>query len=86
MFCPLLYILYVSSVSCSLVLIVVICLSLEYRNMVPHIFMSNIRRLQPIDNKNKGQQKIGKELDSTNPEDLPEYFDHSLTCSRRRNL
>ena len=48
--------------------------------------MSNIRRLQPIDNKNKGQQEIEKELDSTNPEDLPEYFDYSLICSIRRNL
>jgi len=48
--------------------------------------MSNIRRLQPIDNKNKGQQEIEKELDSTNAEDLPEYFDYSLTCLIRRNL
>jgi len=48
--------------------------------------MLNIRRLQLIDNKNTGQQEIEKELDSTNPEDLPEYFDYSLTCSIRRNL
>jgi len=54
--------------------------------MVSHIFMLNIRRLQLIDNKNTGQQEIEKELDSTNPEDLPEYFDYSLTCSIRKNL
>jgi len=27
-----------------------------------------------MDNNNKGQQEIGKEPDSTNPEDLPNYI------------
>ena len=38
------------------------------------MFMSRIWRIQPMDVKNKGQQEIEKEPDSTNPEDLSEYI------------
>ena len=32
------------------------------------------QRIQAMDNNNKEQQKIGKELDLTNPEDLSDYI------------
>ena len=38
------------------------------------MFISRSRRLQPMDNKDKEQQEIGKEPDLTNPEDLLEYI------------
>ena len=38
------------------------------------MFTSRSRRLQPTDNKDKGQHKIGKEPDPTNPENLLEYI------------
>ena len=37
-------------------------------------FISRIWKSQSIDNKDKEQQKIRKEPDPTNPEDLPEYI------------
>ena len=37
-------------------------------------FSPRNQRTQAIDNNNKGQQEIGKELDLTNPEDLPDYI------------
>ena len=37
-------------------------------------FILRIWRLQPIEDTEKEQQKIGKELDLINPEDLPEYI------------
>ena len=33
-----------------------------------------IRRIQPMENQDKEQQKIGKKLDLTNPKDLLEYI------------
>ena len=38
------------------------------------IVMSRIQKLQPIDNKDREQQDIEKELDSTNLENLLEYI------------
>jgi len=38
------------------------------------MFTSRMWRLQPIDDKNKEQQKIEKELNPTNLEDLLEYI------------
>ena len=51
-----------------------ICLR-EYRTQHQDIsFISRIQRLQLIDDKNKGQQKTGKELDPINSEDLLKYI------------
>jgi len=38
------------------------------------LFISKTRRIQPTDNKDKGQQEIEKEPDLTNPEKFPEYI------------
>ena len=46
-------------------------------------------RIQTIEDNNKGQQKIGKELDPTNPEDLPDYillFTHSFNKKKFKKL
>ena len=37
-------------------------------------FTPRNQRTQVIEDNNKGQQKIGKELDPTNPKDLPDYI------------
>ena len=53
------------------------------------MFTSRIQRLQPIDDKDKGQQDIGKELDLTNLEDLPEYiqqFTHLFNKKKFKKL
>jgi len=47
----------------------------EYRTQHQNIsFTSRTQKLQLIDDKNKEQQKTGKELDPTNSEDLLEYI------------
>jgi len=38
------------------------------------LFISKTKRIQPTDDKDKGQQEIEKEPDLTNPENLPEYI------------
>ena len=49
--------------------------SREYKIKYQDItFTSRIWRLQPTDNKYKKQQSIGKELDLTNLENLPDYI------------
>ena len=47
------------------------------------------RRIQPIDNQDRGQQKIEKELDPINPEDLPNYiqpFTHLFNKKKFKKL
>jgi len=47
------------------------------------------RRIQLIDNQNKEHQEIGKELDLTNPEDLPKYiwpFTYLFNKKKFKNL
>ena len=47
------------------------------------------RRIQSIDNQNKGQQKIEKELDQTNPENLLDYiqlFTHLFNKKKFKKL
>jgi len=53
------------------------------------MFTSRIWRLQPIDDKNKEQQEIEKELNLTNLEDLLEYiqlFIHLFNKNRFEKL
>ena len=59
---------------------------MQYQNI---LFTSRTRRLQPIDNQNKEQQDIEKELDLTNLKDLLEYiqpFTHQFNKKKFEKL
>jgi len=52
-------------------------------------FTPRNQRTQATDDNNKGQQEIGKELDPTNPEDLPDYiqpFTHLFNKKKFKKL
>ena len=58
----------------------------QYQNIS---FISRTRRIQLIDNQDQEQQKIGKEPDLTNLEDLPEYiqlFTHLFNKKKFKKL
>ena len=50
------------------------------------MFISKTRRIQPTDNKDKGQQEIEKEPDLTNPENFPECIQLFIHLLTKRNL